>query len=82
MIDAIYLVTPSKGYLDDIFEGFAAGARGVERIVRDHYRTYSYIELTSVRVDMDERTVVAIEEDGDERTYYIREIRRHADEQD
>lgn len=73
--DVIYLVTLSPGYLDDIFEGFATDAKGVERIVRSHYREHRYTQLTGIRVDMDAATVVATDVGGDW-TYYIREIRR------
>jgi uncharacterized protein (DUF1786 family) len=80
MINTIYLVTLSLGYLDDLFEGFATDAKGVERIVRDHYRKYLCTQLASVQVDMDERTVAVVEDDGEEPTYYIREIRRQGDD--
>lgn len=75
--DVIYLVTPTAGYWEGVFEGFAIDAPGIERIVRDHCRSCFGIELASVQVDMDERTVIVVEAYDDyKQTYYIQEIRR------
>ena len=82
-INIIYLVTPTYGYWDGMLEGFATDAEGVEQIVRDHYREYFYTELTDVRVDMDDFTVVVVvSKDDYEQTYYIREISRPCEEQE
>jgi hypothetical protein len=72
-MDIIYLVKPPFG--DRALKGFATDAKGVEQIVKNHYRTcFSYPRI-EVSVDMEALTVTASAHRY-AKMYHIKEIKR------